>query len=66
MDARRSYYLAPREDDLEVPASGGAGRIDCTDIPYIAPANDDSRVKDGLSARSRALLRRLIALHSLV
>jgi hypothetical protein len=65
MDTRRSFYLASREDDFDVPAPGAEGRIDSTDIPYVAPANDNSRVKDRLSARCGALLRRLIAMHGL-
>ena len=62
MDARQSFYLAAGRDDLaELPP--GANRIVC-DIPYVAAANDNVRVKDRLSARCRALLRRLIGLHS--
>ena len=37
---------------------------DFTDIPYVMPANDNTRTKDRLSARCGALLRRLITLHS--
>jgi hypothetical protein len=62
MDARQSFYLAPGRDDLaKLPP--GASRLVC-DIPYVAAANDNVRVKDRLSARCRALLRRLIGLHS--
>jgi hypothetical protein len=65
MDARRSFCLVSREDDSDVLASDSEGGIVSTDIPYIAPANDNSRVKDTLSVRLRALLRRLIAMHGL-
>ena len=37
--------------------------VDFTDIPYVVPANDNTRIKDRLSARCGALLRRLIDLH---
>ena len=63
MDARRSFYLASRRDDFVEPAPD-ASRLDCSDIPYITAANDNFRVKDRLSARCGALLRRLIGLHS--
>ena len=62
MDTRRSYYLASRRDDFDVPASGW---VDFADIPYVTQANDNVRTKDRLSARCGSLLRRLIALHSL-
>jgi hypothetical protein len=66
MDARRSFCLVSREDDFDVLASDSEGRIVSTDIPYIAPANDNSRVKDGLLLGCwGALFRRLIALHGL-
>jgi hypothetical protein len=61
MDTRRSFYLASRADDYDDAIAGGEGRIDLTDIPYIAPANDNSRVKDKLSIRCGTLLHRLIA-----
>ena len=63
MDARRSYYPAPGQDDLAEPAPD-ANRLDCSDIPYITAANDNFRVKDRLSARCGDLLRRLISLRS--
>ena len=44
MDARQSFYLAPGRDDLaELPPD--ATRLVC-DIPYVAAANDNVRVKD--------------------
>jgi len=64
MDRRRSFYLATRQDDFDVPALDEAP-VDLTDIPYALPANDNARTKDRLSARCGALLRRLIGLHSL-
>jgi hypothetical protein len=65
MDTCRSFYLArsPGQDDFVEPAPG-ATRLDFDDIPYITAANDNFRVKDRLSARCGALLRRLIGLHS--
>jgi hypothetical protein len=64
MDTRRSFYLAPRQDDLAEPAAD-AGWIDTTDILSVTPANDNSRVKDRLSTRCATFLRRLIAVHRL-
>jgi hypothetical protein len=64
MDTRRSFYLASRRDDFDVPAPD-ASSVDLTDIPYITPANDNVQTKERLSARCGALLRRLIALHGL-
>jgi hypothetical protein len=46
--------------DFDVPA---AGWIDFSDIPCVAPANDNMRTKDRLSARCGDLLLRLIAMH---
>jgi hypothetical protein len=65
MDTRRSFYLAPGpgQDDCTEPAPD-ARRLDCDHVPYITAANDNFRVKDRLSARCGALLRRLIGLHS--
>jgi hypothetical protein len=60
MDRRRSFYLATRQDDFDVPAPD---EVDLTDIPYTIPANDNAQAKERLSARCGALLRRLIALH---
>jgi hypothetical protein len=64
MDRRRSFYLASRQDDFDVPVPDEAP-LDLTDIPYVIPANDNLRTKDRLSTRCGALLRRLIALHGL-
>ncbi len=61
MDARRSFYLAARQDDSDLPAPDDDGWVDFTDIPYVTPANDNIPIKDRLSARVAALLRRLIA-----
>jgi hypothetical protein len=63
MDTRRSFYIAPRQDDFVEPVSN-ANWVDSTDIPYVTPANDNLRVRDRLSARCATLLHRLIALHS--
>ena len=49
MDTRRSFYLAPRQDDFVEPVSD-ANWADSTDVPYITPANDNLRIKDSLSA----------------
>jgi hypothetical protein len=62
MDARRSFYLASREDDFAEPAPD-ASRLDFSDIPFITPANDNLRTQDRWSARRGSLLRRLFALH---
>lgn len=63
MDTRRSYYLASRQNDFDLPAPD-EDWVDFADIPYVMPANENLRVKDRLSARCGALLRRLISLHS--
>ena len=63
MDRRRSFYLASRQDDFDVPVPD-EGSVNFTDVPFVTPANDNFRVKDRLSARCGALLRRLIAMHS--
>jgi hypothetical protein len=65
MDARRSFYLAALRNDLGEPTIPPSD-LNCHDIPYIIAANDNFRVKDRLSARCRALLRRLIGLDTLV
>jgi len=64
MDTRRSFYLAARQDDFDMPAPDEPG-IDFTDIASITPANDNLRTKDRLSSRCGALVCRLIGLHSL-
>ena len=64
MDARRSFYLASRQNDFTEPAAD-ASRLDFNDIPFIMPANDNLRTKDAFAARCGSLLRRLIVLHSL-
>jgi len=63
MDRRRSFYLASRQDDFDVPAPD-EGSVNFTDVPFVTPANDNFRVKARSLARC-ALLRRLIAMHSL-
>jgi hypothetical protein len=65
MDTRRSYYLASRQDDVDLLAPDEAG-ANFTAIPYVTPANDNIPSKDRLSTRVGALLRRLIALHGLI
>jgi hypothetical protein len=64
MDRRRSFYLAARQDDFDVP-DPDEPPVDLTDIPYVTPANDNARSKGRLSSRCGVLLRRLIALHGL-
>ena len=64
MDRRRSFYLASRQDDFDVPAPD-EGSVNFTNVPFVTPANDNFRVKDRLSASCGALLRRLIAMHRL-
>jgi hypothetical protein len=66
MDTRRSYYLAPRQDDFDIPAQDDEGWVDFADIPYVTPANDNISTKGRLlSARVGTWLLRLIALHGL-
>jgi hypothetical protein len=48
MDARRSFYFAPGQNETAEPASD-ANRLDCDDIPFVTPANDNFRVKNRLS-----------------
>jgi hypothetical protein len=64
MATNRSYCLNSRQDDF-AKLDADAGTVDVVDIPYVMPANDNSRTKDRLSARCGILLRRLFALHSL-
>jgi hypothetical protein len=62
MDARRSFYLASRQDDFDMPAQDNKGWVDFIDIPYVTPANDNVPTRNGLSGRVGAALRRLRAL----
>jgi hypothetical protein len=64
MAASRSYYLNSRQDDFAKPHAD-TGAVSVSDVPYVMPANDNSRTKDRLSTRCGILIRRLIALHSL-
>ena len=59
MDTRRSYYLARREDDFAEPPA--EARIECFEILYAAPANDNLLSKSKLSVRCWKLFRRLVA-----
>jgi len=61
MDARESFSLAGRRDDFAEPAPDASPLV--SDIPYVPAANDNIRVRERLSARCGALLRRLIGLH---
>jgi hypothetical protein len=45
MDARRSFYFAPGQDDL-AEAALDANCLDWDDIPFVAPANDNFRIKN--------------------
>ena len=54
MTERRSFYLNSKQNDF-----AEFSEIDYSDIPFVDPANDDEPAR--LSARSRALMRRLIA-----
>jgi hypothetical protein len=62
MDARRSFYLASRQDDFDIPAQDNKGRVDFTDVAYVTPANDNVPTRNKLSGRVGAALRRLGAL----
>jgi hypothetical protein len=44
MDTRRSFYLAARQDDFDVRAPD-EDWVDFTDVPYVVPANDNTRTK---------------------
>jgi hypothetical protein len=59
MDVRRSYYFVPRQDDFAEPALD-SGRLNCDDIPFIRPANDNFPIKKRLSWRE--ILLRLLML----
>jgi len=60
MDKCRSFYLDSRQNDFAEPIEE-ACRLDFTDIPLVDPANDNEAARERLSARGRALIRRLIA-----
>jgi hypothetical protein len=60
MEKCRSFYLDSKQNDFAEPIEE-ACRLDFTDIPLVDPANDNEPAKVQLSARSGALLRRLIA-----
>jgi hypothetical protein len=61
VDTRRSYYLAHRQDDFaEAPAD--VCRLDCYEILYATPANDNSLISARLSVRCWNLFRRLVAI----
>jgi hypothetical protein len=64
MDTSRSYYLNSRQDDFEE-LDADKCQSDTTDIAYVIPANDNVPTKVRLSARCRALLRRLMVIQSL-
>jgi hypothetical protein len=64
MEVRRSFCLHSRPHDFADPAEDMA-RAAPTEIPYAKAANDNVPTRARLSARSRALLRRLIAMHRL-
>jgi len=56
MTERRSFYLDSKQNDF-----AELSEIDHSDIPFVDPANDNEPTKARPSARSRALMRRLIA-----
>jgi hypothetical protein len=62
MDARRSFHLASRQDDFDMPAQDNQSRVDFMNIPYVPPANDNVPTKNALSGRVGVALRRLRAL----
>ena len=55
MDTRRSFYLAPGQDDFAESAPD-ASRVNYNDIPYITAANDNFRVKGPFQGYREALL----------
>ena len=61
MDARRSFYLGSRQDDFDMAAQDNKGRVNCTDIPYVVPANDNVPTRN-VTSRVGAALRHLGAL----
>jgi hypothetical protein len=60
VDARRSYYLAHRQDDFADPH---LDRPQSYQILYTTPANDNSLCRPKLSARCRTLFWRVVAMH---
>jgi hypothetical protein len=64
MDTRRSFYLVSKQNDFAEPGVD-ASRSDCSDIPFVMPANDNVWTRERLSSRCGALLRRLMGLHNL-
>jgi hypothetical protein len=60
MEKCRSFYLECKQNDFAEPIEE-ACRLDFTDIPLIDPANDNEPARVRLSARSQALLRRIMA-----
>jgi hypothetical protein len=64
-DGRAPILLSRRQASRFCQPAADAGWADTTDILSVTLANDNSRVKDRLSARCATFLRRLIALHRL-
>ena len=61
MDARRSFYFAPGQDARSCRGgSSSANCLDWDDIPFVAPANDNFRIKN--RCRWGASLPRLMRL----
>jgi hypothetical protein len=58
-----SFVLASRHDDFSE-ADMASDRVRMADIPYVVAANDNLRIKDRLSTRCGAVLRRLFTLHA--
>ena len=59
MDMRRSFYLASKQDDFDLPLPDDSW-VNFRKHPLYMPANDNVRAKESLS--TRCVLRRLIAL----
>jgi hypothetical protein len=62
VDTRRSYYLAPRQDDF-AEALAGIHKPQSCEILCATSANDNSPWKPRLSARVWTLFRHLVAMH---
>ena len=60
MEKCRSFYLDSKQNDFAEPIEE-ACRLDFTDIPLVDAANDNEPARVRLSARSQALIRRLVA-----